>query len=368
MFVELGDTLYVVKGNHSSTTGGLADPSAATAKWHEDGGAGSAVGVTVTAPFDSVTGQIQVAVVCSTGNGFELGKRYSLMLYTTTGGVASATEIANFQIVAAQNVAGYPVADLTQWNGSTLSSGMQDLGIVRRGSCQAGSTASTVKLDAGATVNLAGAMVLIVSGVGVGQAPRYVKSYSTVTQVGDILPNWTTTPDNTSGFVVFGFGTVDVVAVSGDSTAADNMELQYDGTGLSGASFPATQASITSLASDAAAGLSEVTGELDGIQAKTDNLPVDPAAESTVQAAIASVQADADRIRGLLHENSLDDSYAYDVNGNLTSCRKRVFASKAAVPAATGGVNGADGEIARYTLTFGYTDSRLSSFKWVRDL
>jgi hypothetical protein len=121
MFVELGDTLYVVKGNHSPTTGGLADPSAATAKWHEDGAAGSATGVTVTSPFDTTTGQIKVEVVCSSGNGFELGKRYSLMLYTTTGGVDSATEIANFQIVAASLIAGYPLGDVGAVSGDTAA-------------------------------------------------------------------------------------------------------------------------------------------------------------------------------------------------------------------------------------------------------
>lgn len=155
MFVELADTLYVIKANHSPTTGALTDPSVATAKWFEDGAAGSTSGVTVTSPFDSVTGQIKVAIVCSGANGFELGKRYSVMLYTTTGGVDSATEIANFQIVAAQNVAGYPVADMTH--------------------------------------------------------------------------------------------------ISADSTAADNLELQFDGTGLSGDNFPARQDEVRNIAATSAA-------------------------------------------------------------------------------------------------------------------
>jgi len=40
---------------------------------------------------------------------------------------------------------------------------------------------------------------------------------------------------------------VDVTHVSGDSTAADNLELQYDTTGLTGDTFPATQAQIGNL-------------------------------------------------------------------------------------------------------------------------
>lgn len=47
--------------------------------------------------------------------------------------------------------------------------------------------------------------------------------------------------------------TADVVAISGDSTAADNLELQYDTTGLTGDTFPATQAQIGNLSSSSAA-------------------------------------------------------------------------------------------------------------------
>ena len=39
--------------------------------------------------------------------------------------------------------------------------------------------------------------------------------------------------------------TADVTAISGDSTAANNLELQYDTNGLSGPTFPGTQAQVT---------------------------------------------------------------------------------------------------------------------------
>jgi len=38
--------------------------------------------------------------------------------------------------------------------------------------------------------------------------------------------------------------TADVIAISGDTTAADNLELQYDATGIVGDNFPATQAQL----------------------------------------------------------------------------------------------------------------------------
>jgi len=49
------------------------------------------------------------------------------------------------------------------------------------------------------------------------------------------------------------FTEVDVVAISGDTVAADNLELQYDTTGLTGDTFPATQAAVGNLTSGSAA-------------------------------------------------------------------------------------------------------------------
>lgn len=46
---------------------------------------------------------------------------------------------------------------------------------------------------------------------------------------------------------------VDVVQISGDTVAADNLELQYDGTGLNGDTFPATQAQLGNIANTGAA-------------------------------------------------------------------------------------------------------------------
>ena len=45
----------------------------------------------------------------------------------------------------------------------------------------------------------------------------------------------------------------DVVSISGDTTAADNLELQYDTTGLTGDTFPSTQASVRNIATGSAA-------------------------------------------------------------------------------------------------------------------
>ncbi|MCK5601493.1 hypothetical protein KAR91_06485, partial [Candidatus Pacearchaeota archaeon] len=46
---------------------------------------------------------------------------------------------------------------------------------------------------------------------------------------------------------------VNTIQISGDSTAADNAELQFDGTGLTGDTFPATQAQVGNLSTGSAA-------------------------------------------------------------------------------------------------------------------
>jgi hypothetical protein len=56
---------------------------------------------------------------------------------------------------------------------------------------------------------------------------------------------------------------VDTIQISSDATAADNLELQYDTTGLSGGTFPAAQAALTTLTTNVAT----VDTVVDGIAA-----------------------------------------------------------------------------------------------------
>ncbi len=65
------------------------------------------------------------------------------------------------------------------------------------------------------------------------------------------------TPTGFVGLFTIDVPEVDTVQVSGDTTAADNLELQYDTTGLSGETFPATQGQVGNL-STGAAGLSVI--------------------------------------------------------------------------------------------------------------
>lgn len=47
---------------------------------------------------------------------------------------------------------------------------------------------------------------------------------------------------------ITGLTSADIISISGDSVAADNLEAQYDGTGLTGGTYPATQAQIDGIA------------------------------------------------------------------------------------------------------------------------
>tara|TARA_R110002020_G_scaffold467655_1_gene691372 strand:+ start:8087 stop:10348 length:2262 start_codon:yes stop_codon:yes gene_type:complete len=61
-----------------------------------------------------------------------------------------------------------------------------------------------------------------------------------------------TTPETFADLsITAGNTSADIVSISGGTLAADNLELQYDGTGLTGGSFPATQKQASSITSGA---------------------------------------------------------------------------------------------------------------------
>ena len=126
---------------------------------------------------------------------------------------------------------------------------------MRRATAQTG-TSSSITLDASASATTdlyKGTICAIVSGTGVGQA-RLVTAYNGTTKVASTAPNWDTTPDSTSVFTIWPNARVDVArwvgsavnglvsgrvdadmgAISTDSTAADNAESFFDGTGYAG--------------------------------------------------------------------------------------------------------------------------------------
>lgn len=121
---------------------------------------------------------------------------------------------------------------------------------IRSNTAQAGAS-GTITLDASASATFhlyRSNVIYITGGTGAGQT-RICTSYDGTTKIASIAPNWATNPDNTSTFAILPAGPVDVkmittttptmsgayvaadvVLISGDSTAANNLENAFDDT------------------------------------------------------------------------------------------------------------------------------------------
>lgn len=103
--------------------------------------------------------------------------------------------------------------------------------IERSNTCQAGSAAGTVVLDAGASdANdyYNGGRITITGGTGAGQT-RLISDYTGASVTANIYPNWSTTPDNTSTFdVSLSPSTVTLQGVTINYTAAadDSIDIR----------------------------------------------------------------------------------------------------------------------------------------------
>lgn len=147
--------------------------------------------------------------------------------------------------------------------------------VLTSGTAQAGG-AATITLASGAsaiTDYYVGCVVKTTGGTGGGgtgganNQARIITAYNGSTKVATVNVAWETNPDSSTTYEVqlcetallcakpdvsaWG-GTAaasavvlaDMVQVSGDATAADNLESQFDGTGLTGDTYPATQAGL----------------------------------------------------------------------------------------------------------------------------
>jgi hypothetical protein len=147
-----------------------------------------------------------------------------------------------------------------------------------------------------------GSIVTILSGAGAGQS-RNIIDYSSG-RVATIVPNWAVAPDNTSVYGIYMPGSVNlntwrysqpnnlvassyipasVESVSNNTTAADNMQLFFDGTGYAGGTTPlnvnvtsmaANTITASALASDA---VTEIQNGLSTLTAAQVNTEVDTA-------------------------------------------------------------------------------------------
>lgn len=128
-------------------------------------------------------------------------------------------------------------------------------GVIAYGTAQAGA-AGTIQLAAATSFAddlINGAVVCIIGGTGVGQT-RVITDWVSATDTATVSPSWTTTPDNTSVYVVLAappgvtatasLPGVNVLAISDTASAADNLETAFATTLAEESAVPAANAPL----------------------------------------------------------------------------------------------------------------------------
>lgn len=117
MNIPLGDTYYFKFTTRSFSTGVPTTLSGtpALSVYEENNLTQITTGVTLTADYDSVTGLNDAAIVATSGNGYEVGKYYDVVITTgTVGGVSVVGEVVgHFRVMAAEGVEGVPDVNTT---------------------------------------------------------------------------------------------------------------------------------------------------------------------------------------------------------------------------------------------------------------
>lgn len=125
--------------------------------------------------------------------------------------------------------------------------------VIRDGTAQAGA-GGTITLDAGASAvdNFYNAsLIQIVSGTGAGQS-RFISGYTGATKVAAVQGNWLTTPDNTSVFVIYPFGTIASIGTVTGNVLGSVASVAAGG--ITAASFAAGAIDANAIATDAIGG------------------------------------------------------------------------------------------------------------------
>ncbi|HUU45443.1 MAG TPA: hypothetical protein VM118_06880 [Acidobacteriota bacterium] len=123
---------------------------------------------------------------------------------------------------------------------------------------------------------------------------------------------------------------VDAIQISGDATAADNLESQYDATGLSGDTFPATQAAV--------ANIGAASGGAINFAASEDNTggAIDPSAAAFVGSVIGGTYASTQSGDGIVHDiddvgDDIDIVYGFEIGGGRMATQTSIIVGVAGV-------------------------------------
>ena len=242
------ETLYIpfntFDSNDPSASVTITNLADADIKVHKDGSATQIVtdGATVVIDFDSITGNHIITIDTSAHSDYSTGSDYQVRIEGTT--VDGAT--------------------INAWVGSFSIENRHSAGALR-------------PTTAGRTIDVTATGAAGIDWGNVENPTTAVDLSSTDIQLADTITNYTgntkqTADNNVLASGATGFAAIDTVvdaikvitdqfaftvanlvdsntlAVSGDTTAADNLEAQYDGTGIAGDTYPATQAQLSGIA------------------------------------------------------------------------------------------------------------------------
>lgn len=263
---KLGTTLYDYFCTTAAATGAptTLSGSPVLSAYEDDSDTQITAGITLGVDADSRTGFNRITVVATSGNGFEVGKQYTIVITTGTVGGTSAV--------------GYVVSSFSiektglNFSNTTLSVGsVPALSIIDNGTLQSATGTTAVLRSAASFANsrLNGMTLQITSGTGVGQArviTGYVDSTDTAT-----VDTWTTTPDSTSTYVVIGTPPVPATTttnITGNITGNVSGSVGSIATGgIAAASFAAGAIDAAAIATDAIGSNEIAAGAVTKIQA-----------------------------------------------------------------------------------------------------
>lgn len=168
-------------------------------------------GTTLTEDFDSVTGLHNVAIVATSGNGYEAGKWYDIVIAGTTPTADSVSilgrTIGQFRVVAAENVAGVATSDIDYVGGvdeATALATADELGTnLATGTAQSGTSTTVVLAASSAFADdvLNYNRIKITGGTGAGQS-RLITDYVGASDTATVSPAWAVNPSSDSTYEV----------------------------------------------------------------------------------------------------------------------------------------------------------------------
>lgn len=324
---DIEDTLYFYFASND-TSGSGDDGASALADVRLSGAAASAIPVLSPTPAllahaNYPPGCYEVAVAATTGNGFAAGSSYAVFCTLTVDSQNPSGFIGSFVLEPI-------LANIVEISDDATAASNLELDYDGTGYDKANSTMGTVDTLTGHTAQTGdnyarlGAPDGVSVSADIADLPT-VAEFEARTLVAasyfDPAADTVATVTDVTNQV-----TADVTAISGDSVSADNLELQYDETGLTGDTFPATQAAV--------ANIGAASGGAINFAATEDNTggAIDPSSAAFVGSVQSGTFASTEAEDGVPHDiddtgDDIDIVYGFPVGGGRAATQVSVVVS-----------------------------------------